>query len=301
MQTSVTTQPQSPPSLNDEAINLRDLFYIFRRDRWMIISVIAACALTAGAVALLLPKEYEASVLVSPVASSAGGGQMSALSSLATQFGGLASLAGVSVSGDSKRSESVAVLQSEALTEQYIQANNLLPVLFRKKWDTVKEKWTTTDPTEIPTLWKANRLFNDRIRKVSTETKTGLVTMTIRWTDPHFAATWANGLVKATNEFLRERAIRDSETNIVYLNGQAAITDAVGVKQAIYTILQSEISKAMLARGSDEYALKVIDPAVAPEKPFFPKLPLWLAAGIALGMVFSAVIVIFRSGGLDNH
>ncbi len=58
---------------------------------------------------------------------------MSALSSLATQFGGLASLAGVSVSGDSRRSESVAVLQSEALTEQYIQANNLLPVLFREK------------------------------------------------------------------------------------------------------------------------------------------------------------------------
>ena len=184
MQPSVTTQAQSPPSLNDEVINLRDLFYIFWRDRWMFISVIAACTLTAGAVALLLPKEYEASVLVSPVASSAGGGQMSALSSLATQFGGLASLAGVSVSGDSRRSESVAVLQSEALTEQYIQANNLLPVLFRKKWDTVKEKWTTTDPTEIPTLWKANRLFIDRIRKVSTETKTGLVTIAITWTDP---------------------------------------------------------------------------------------------------------------------
>ncbi len=165
----------------------------------------------------------------------------------------------------------------------------------------MKEKWTTTDPTEIPTLWKANRLFIDRIRKVNTEAKTGLVTMTITWTDPHVAATWANGLVKATNEFLRERAIRDSETNIAYLNGQAAITDAVGVKQAIYTILQSEISKAMLARGSDEYALKVLDPAVAPEKPFSPKLSLWLAAGIALGMVFAAVTVIFRSGGLDNH
>jgi uncharacterized protein involved in exopolysaccharide biosynthesis len=127
-----------------------------------------------------------------------------------------------------------------------------------------------------------------------------LVTITITWTDPHIAATWANDLVKATNEFLRDRAIRESERNIAYLNGQAASTDVVGVKQAIYAILQSEISKVMLARGSDEYALKIIDPAVAPERPFFPKLTLWLAAGIALGMVLSAVIVVFRSGRRSN-
>ena len=68
------------------------------------------------------------------------------------------------------------------------------------------------------------------------------------------------------NDNLRDRAIAESERNISYLNEQAAKTDVVGIRQTIYNIMETEINKAMLAKGSEEYAFKLIDPAVVPQK-----------------------------------
>jgi LPS O-antigen subunit length determinant protein (WzzB/FepE family) len=97
-----------------------------------------------------------------------------------------------------------------------------------------------------------------------------------------------------TNDYLREKAINESERNITYLTDQAAKTDVVGVRQAIYSILQNEINKVMLARGSDEYALKVVDPASPPERPSSPRPLLWTAAGCLGGALLAMIIAITR-------
>ena len=279
--------------MNTDEPVFRDVMTIFWRSRWLI--GLTAVLVTAGAiiVAVLLPKQYQATVLLLPESSS-GGGQLGALSSIATQFSDLASLAGVAVPNDSKKAESVAVLQSDTLTESYIAKGDLLPVLYKDKWDSATKKWTITDPREVPTLWKANRYFKRSIRSVTTDTKTGIVSLTITWSDPTLAAKWANDLVRMTNEYLRDQAIGISERNIAYLNDQAGKTDAIGVKQAIYTILQSEINKAMLARGSNEYALKVLDMAQPPELPTSPNVVLWASVGFIAGLGSALFIAVKR-------
>jgi uncharacterized protein involved in exopolysaccharide biosynthesis len=186
------------------------------------------------------------------------------------------------------------VLQSGALTEDYIQKNNLLPVLFYKQWDAQARRWKPTTKEKVPTLWKANEFFRKSVRKIVTDTKTGIVNMTITWTDPELAAEWANGLVKLTNDYLRNTAIQQSDRNIDYLTQQAAKTDVVGVRQAIYAILQTEINKEMLARGNDEYAFKVLDPAQAPERPSSFGAIALIAAGMVGGMMLSVIIVFSR-------
>jgi uncharacterized protein involved in exopolysaccharide biosynthesis len=183
-------------------------------------------------------------------------------------------------------------LQSEALTEKYIQQNDLLPILFNKQWDAQNKRWRATDPTRLPTLWKGNEFFKKNVRTVLTDPKSGLVTMTIGWTDAHIAAKWANDLVGMANDYLRKKAIDESERNIAFLNEQAAKTDVVTVKQAIYAILQSEINKEMLARGNDEYAFKILDPAVAPERPSTPPAVL-LMLGALVGSFGLSVMIAF--------
>jgi uncharacterized protein involved in exopolysaccharide biosynthesis len=279
--------PDTPEREEDE-IGLYNLSTIFWSRRWFIAAVTLVATVVASSVALVLPKKYEASVTISPVSSTDSSNRMgSALGSMTSQLSGLASLAGVSVGNDSKKAESLAVLQSEALTEGYIQKNDLLPVLYWKKWDPVGKKWKVTRPDETPTLWKANRYFKNKLRNVVIDTKTGLVTLTITWYDPRVAAKWANELVRMTNDWLRDKAIAESERNIAYLNEQATKTDVVGVRQGIYTLLEDEISKAMVARGNDEYALKVVDPAFAPELPSSPKVLLWGIGGFFGGCFFS--------------
>jgi uncharacterized protein involved in exopolysaccharide biosynthesis len=285
-------------------VSLRDLVAFIWAKRWFILSITILATLAAGVSALVVDKRYRATVTLSP-ATSSGSSQLGALGSLASQFGGVASLAGISLPGNSKRSESLAILQSEALTEDYVRKNDLLPVLYEKQWDPLAKKWKVTDPKKMPTLWKANQYFKNDIRAVTTDSKTDLVTLTVTWKDPELAARWANGLVRMANDYARARAVEESERNIAYLLEQASKTDALGVKQAIYSILQSEINKEMLARGNNEYALKVLDPAFTPEKPSSPKLALWLIMGF-FGGLFSALFIVFvrnawRSGNVQQR
>jgi len=50
----------------------------------------------------------------------------------------------------------------------------------------------------------------------------------------------------------------------------------------------------MLARGREEYAFRVLDPAVAAERPSSPRPLLWTALGLFLGAVLSIFFVLLR-------
>jgi uncharacterized protein involved in exopolysaccharide biosynthesis len=290
-----------------DEITLKELVLVLWKGRWIVFSVTALVAIAVTAIALMLPDEYKATVLISPVTSSSSSSRLGG-SAQNSAFGGLASLIGISIGGDTNRSESLAVLQSEALTEQYIRDNELLPVLFAKRWNPAARKWLQTDPTRVPTPWQGNKLFAQKVRLVTEDKKTGLVTLTITWTDPATAARWANDLVRLTNDYLRGKAIRESEQHIVYLNGEAASTDVAQVRTAIYTVLESEIKNVMLAKGPGDYALKVIDPAIPPEKKSGPFRALWALGGMFGGLVLSFLVLFLRgawradrSGGAGSN
>jgi len=281
----------TPPTERPE-LRLPELIAVLRRRRRLVAVFALVAMLAAGVIGVVLPKTYKAVIVISPAATPQINGTTGGMSSLITQFGGLASLAGLAPGGDTKRAESLAVLQSELLTEKYIRENDLLPVLFARIWDAHNRTWRETDPQRIPTLWKGNEYFKKHVRTVVTDTKTGLVTLTIAWRDPRVAAKWANDLVSITNQYLRKKAIDESERNIAYLNEQAARTDVVQVKQAIYAILQTEINKEMLARGNEEYAFKILDPAVPPERPSTP--PVWaMVLGALVGSLGLSVLIGF--------
>jgi uncharacterized protein involved in exopolysaccharide biosynthesis len=275
--------------VRNEEITWRDLCRIAFRRRYLILIITVFCTLAAALAAWLSPKEYEASILLSPVTSEAGS-RMGALNSVMSQFGGLASLAGIGATADKKAAEALATLQSQALTEDFIQQNHLLPILFAREWDAFAARWKVSDPRKIPDLWKANRYFASEIRSVNTDPKTGLVTLTIRWTDATQASQWANDLVKMTNDFMRQQAIEESQRNIAYLQAQAAKTDMVEMRQDIYSLLQTQLNNLMLARGTEQYALKVLDPAQPPEKPSSPLPVLWTVAGLLGGFLISLAL-----------
>lgn len=261
--------------------------------RWRVIACFTiACTLAAAIPAWTLPKHYTAIAVVAPVTTTAGGGPLGALSSIASQFGGLASLAGLTSAADSKKWESIAVLQSEALTENYIRSNNLLPVLYPKLWDAKKNDWKQLDSRKKPTLWKANQFFKNDIRTVSTDIRTGLISVSITWTDPAIAAKWTNDLVRLANDYLREVAIRESERHIAYLTEEATKTNVVEAKHAIFSVMETELNKSMLARGSEEYAFRVLDPAAVPEKQSSPKKLAWLLGGFFGGLFLSIASVL---------
>jgi uncharacterized protein involved in exopolysaccharide biosynthesis len=279
------------PLRSANELSLKEFIGILRSRKWFIL--LFTLAVTAGATtaAFLLPNTYKASVVVLPVAG--GGSGTSSLSSLTSKVGGIASLFGISTGTDYKRTEAIAVLKSNALIRRYITEHNLIPTLYRSLWNASADRWKY--PKHAPTLWDATRKFKKSIRTVTVHGKTGLVTVSVRWHNPEVAAKWANGLVRLTNDYLRDRAIKKATRDINYLDQEAQKTNVVELKKAIFTVLQHELEQSMLAQGTKEYAVTVIDPAVTAGRPISPDKKLWIAVGLFAGLLASCFIVLFKA------
>jgi uncharacterized protein involved in exopolysaccharide biosynthesis len=275
-------------------VGLRECFTILWARRGFIIIVSLIVSLGSFTTALVLPKSYAASAILAPVSAGPGNETLSAATS-PMSLGGLSELLGATPGAESKKAEAVASLESDTLTEKYIRDNNLLPVLYAGLWDAAGMRWKVSDPRKIPTLWRAGEFFKKNIRTIKTDPRTGMVTLTIVWKDPELAATWANGLVRMANDYLRAHAIADSERNVTYLNKELTNTSLVEAQRVIYSVLRTEISKQMLARGTREYAFKVIDPALVVERPAFPNRVVWLVVGLLVGLFLSCFLVTLRA------
>ena len=274
---------------NDE-INLRELFAIFWSRRLLVLSAAAAFLLLALILALVLPKKYSATTTLQPVQSHSSG--LGGAGSLLSSYMGLAGLVGMSVPGDQRKEEAIALLKSTLIAEKFIQKNNLLPVIYKNRWNERRHTWRPN--AHVPTLWEASQFFKQKIAGVSEDTKTGLVKVSITWRNPNIAATWANGLVDLVNDYARKQAIYRARRDIGFLGQQAQKTQFVEERQGIFSIMQGELTKEMLAEGTRQYLLRVLDPAFAPEKPSFPKPLLWSLLGFFVGTAVGCIYALVR-------
>jgi len=258
-------------------------------ERWMLLlSLIVIGSVLGYALSLVFPKKYEGRVVLATLSDEIGSGSNSGGLG---DVSGLASLVGISVQGSQgQKPIALATLQSDLLMSRFIEAEGLLPILYSSQWDQAKKQWK--DPKSPPTLWKATKKFGKSVLSVTDDKKTGMVYLSLKWSDPVLVANWANEYVKMANDELKSREIKDAEKNIYYLNQEADKTNAVEVRLGIYALLKVEIRKEMLAQGSDEYALRVIDPAVPPERPVSPIPLVWSLAGAVLGGAIALFIAI---------
>ncbi len=277
----------SSSTLNDDAVaDLVVLLRKIRRDFRVFSFIVIGFLLIGFSYALLAREWYRAEAVVVSVDARTLPGALS-------QFSGLASLAGVNLpSGGSL--EPLAVLKSRSLIWQFVEKNNLLPLLFADKWDSGKKVWLTTRE-DTPDLRDAVDLFETKVLAVSDDKKSGTVTIQISWTDPALSADWANGLISLVNERMRAQALRDAERNVAYLQKEIAITTIPSLQQSLGRVLEGEMQKLMLARGNVQFSFKVVDRAVPPKRPFHPKrLLIFLGSGV-FGVLFAVFAVLFRA------
>jgi uncharacterized protein involved in exopolysaccharide biosynthesis len=258
----------------EQELDLPALVRVLWAYKYFIVGVTVAAGLVAVALALTATPIYRAEVVVTEVRDD----NMNAAASIASQLGGLASLAGMNLNSGSSDRNSKAVLESRRLAEEFAQRHDLQSLLL-------------PDATD-PTLWFAVRKFREEVLSISFDTLKGTATIGMNWTDPSTAAQWANDYVHLANELVRGRAIDDASRNIAYLNNQIAETTVVELQRVVYNLIENETKALMLAKVRDEYAFAVVDPAVPPEVRSSPRRTLMVLLGLALGAALSAVFAV---------
>lgn len=264
------------------------------RSGWLtILLVTVACTALGVAMAFTAGKRYESRAVLMPVADSAGG---AGLGGLLSQFGGIASLAGMSIGGDNLKAEAYAMLLSREFADEFIRDESLLTVLFEKRWDAEAQRWRPSMWRRDPTPADAFDRFNRKIRRVEQDRRTGIVTLTIRWKDPATAARWANELVERVNTRMRERAVQDARHNLEHLQAQYEKTQVLSLRETVARVMENEVRREMMATVRKDYAFRVIDPAIpaAPHEFVSPRPARLMAGAFALGVALGIFLVLAR-------
>ena len=273
------------PSDEDE-IDLLELIRTLLQAWKTIVGITILCTGFAVAYALYAQEVFKAETLLAPAQE-----EKSGTSSTLSQFGGLAAMAGISIPTSSNIERVLATLETRVFVKKFIEEKNLLPLIFEDNWDKSSKSWIEIEGQEEITSEDGIIPLQGAIEV--DKDKSGLITLSISWKDPVVAAQWANDLVKQLNEQLREQAISDSKKRVGYLEQELAKTTLQDMRAVLYKLLESEKQKAMLANVNEDFALEVIDPAVAPEIREKPKRKLIVALGGVCGGFLGIFTVFF--------
>ena len=100
-------------------------------------------------------------------------------------------------------------------------------------------------------------------------------------------------MVIRLNLYLKKQSVDQAEKSIQYLKEQLATTSVVDMQQILYRLIEKQSNTIMLANVQEEFAFRVIDPAVVPEVRSKPKRKLIVVLGGVLGGMFSVFLAFF--------
>ena len=296
----MTEQPQQPMDqpCKDQPVRDIDLldiiFGVIRKRRLMIVALAIVTAFAMAAISLFMTNVYQAKAVIMPVAAKESGSS-AGLAALASQFGGLP---GISMPGSASGSEIVGLLKSNILREKIIRQYKLMPTLFYKQWDPERQAWkeegggfivkfrrylsqlsrdlapvppegAPKDPN-IPDIWDALRLLEE-IVAVKLDTRQNTITITADFHDPGMAAKIVEFFLVTLTNHMSSEAKRVATTNRKYLEAQLGSTADPFIRQKTYNMVAQQIETAMMAEVKENFAFKVIDPPLAPDKKIKPK------------------------------
>ena len=201
------------------SLKIADFLAICWQKLWFIVLLTGLFA--AGAVwhALQIPNEYKAEVLLAPTEEQQGGG----LAGLANQFGSLASMAGIRISGKrgDKQLVNLEIFRSKQFLMGFIERHQLkVPLMAGVGWDqqsgeliieqgiynSSEQRWVrlVSPPKQAePSLYEAYLVLLGRLR-FDRESNAGTVKVSLEYYSPVLAQKWLTLLVADLNHYMQQ-------------------------------------------------------------------------------------------------
>jgi uncharacterized protein involved in exopolysaccharide biosynthesis len=291
----------------DREIDFQALFQALWSGKWTVLAVTGAVLFVGIVIAILLPNVYRAEALLVPNDFKDKGG----LSSLVSQSGGLAALVGLSLNegATDKVETGLKILKSRKFISEFIDRHDILvPLMATKKWDpdtreviidddefdVASGKWVRKVSPPKKTVPSSQEAYEEfmKVMTVSQDKASGFVTVAVEHYSPDLARDWVDLLVQDVNQTVMRNDEAEAKEAIAYLNKQLEKTSLSELKNVLSRLVEEQTKTIMLVNISDEYLLRTIDPAVAPEKKARPKRVLIALLSGILGLISGVLTVL---------
>lgn len=289
-----------------EAFDIVVIWSELWKKKIFIILFTAVFATAAVFYALSLPNLYRSEAVLVPTS----GTKSSGLSSLANQFGGLASLAGINLGAGSTSHVVIQRLKSRDFIAGFIKKRELLVPLFASTgWNSAKQtllyeqpdiydftekKWIREVKYPLqpkPSDDEAYVLFSTMFA-VDMDRKTKIIKLSLELASPELSQQWLSWLISDFNEYVRAIKIKEFSGNMAYLTSKVEQTHLAEMKQVFYGLIEEQTKKVMLAEVQEEYAVQTIDKPAIPSKRSAPRRAIIAIAGTLLGGILSVGFVL---------
>jgi uncharacterized protein involved in exopolysaccharide biosynthesis len=301
---------QSNSSLPEQGIDLKAALLILWSNKFIILFFIFIFSVASVVYAISLPNIYRSQILLVPSEDSDGGG----LASLASQFGGIASLAGINLNkgGIDKTSLALEKIKTKSFIKKFISDNDLASSLMGAKgWDMTSnkliynpeiydinaKKWVreVSPPFKAkPSDLELYEYFMTKNLGIMKDKESGVITISINNYSPFLAKTIVTKIVAAINEQIKQEDIDEANRSIDYLTIASRDTPLIELKKVFHQLIEQQIQTKMLASARKEYVLKTIDEAITPELKYGPKRALICILGALLGSIIGVLVIVVR-------
>lgn len=298
------------PMSGDDEIDLLELWNALLVRKFLILFLFILGVVVSIGIALWLPNIYTSTATLVPSEEQKGGG----LSALASQFGGLASLAGVNIGGgatNDKASVAIEIANSRQFRVRFVHEHHLEVALMasngvNKKtgelkidsniYDVQQQKWVrhvSEGKSAVPTDWELFKVINKLIT-ITQDKKSGFVTVSVDFYSPQLAKQWTDWFIADLNQYMKNRDQVEAKRNIAYLKQQLEKTSVADMQTVFYQLIEEQTKTLMLSEVNPEYVFKTLDPAVVAEEKTKPKRALIVILGGILGGMFGVLIALIK-------
>ncbi len=290
-----------------EEINISELVAHIWASKGLIIFITMLFAAGSVIYALNTPDKFTSTALLQVQS-----GTKSSNNNL-SQLGGIASLAGISISsGNSNKSYyAVETLKSRDFLKHINSFEEVSPNLiaavgydFSKnqtvfddsQYDAKIKKWIRPETKErktIPSYLEVHENYMKLIN-ITIDKKSGYLKIRFEHYSPEFSFSFINLLINELNLVARQKDINESEKAIEYLLNQLETVDASNVKNSIGQLIDSQIERLMLANVREDYLVSTIDAPFIPEENSYPSRPMIAILGTLMGGILVLFYVMTR-------
>lgn len=281
-------------------ITLSDIFQILKKKYKIIITFTSFAVLFSVLYSLFLPNIYTSRALLSIVEdnnSSVG------MSSMLSQYSGLASLAGVASSGvNTKQNYAIEVINSREFLKHLLTFDGVLESLYavnyydestaklyydNEVFDSEKKIWIREVPKNrklVPSHLEVYRTYQETI-SLEEDLKSGYINLSVSHVSPLFSEYFLSLIINEANRLSKEKDMKESSDALTYLNKQLLNTMQSDIRKSMNKIIENQLKVQMLSNIKSDYLLSIIDRPYVPEVKSKPSRSIITITGSFIGFL----------------